>query len=48
MLVSMWFLLNIVMEKFYFYFYIILYKGVLVIDVLGVGIKGLRVDERYL
>lgn len=48
MLVSMWPLPNIAMEKFYYHFYTTLHKGALVTDALGAGIKGLRADERYL
>lgn len=45
-LVSMWSLPNIAMEKFYFHFYKTLNKGALVTDALGAAIKGLRADER--
>ncbi|XP_061183714.1 tetratricopeptide repeat protein 28-like isoform X2 [Saccostrea echinata] len=46
-LVSMWSLPNIAMEKFYYHFYTTLNKGALVTDALGAGIKGLRADERF-
>lgn len=46
-LVSMWTLPNIAMEKFYYHFYTTLNEGALVTDALGAGIRGLRADERY-